>query len=299
MFNEMINLGEKIKKTRLEKGLTQAELAEGICTQASISNLESNASVPSLPILLSIGKRLNIDISELSEYAIEQNNPAIAIFKQVQNLRSQFKLKEAHDLLKKEIHFEELKTNHEKKQYYYYLGITSLLGYNKISDATYNFNLGLQLEIEPHLEFLDILITNGIGLAYVMGSEDEKALTYFEKSLIELEEFMNSEVSFHDSIEIMKIYYTTAKFYSQIGEYNKALTLCDLGISLQKNRHTNYELDRLYYEKAFNLVQLGELVGAKEYYYHAGSLSKISGNEILFKVIQKDMDTFDLGTIPY
>uniref|UniRef100_UPI00344BADDE helix-turn-helix transcriptional regulator n=2 Tax=Carnobacterium maltaromaticum TaxID=2751 RepID=UPI00344BADDE len=298
MFNDMINLGGKIKKIRLEKGLTQAELAEGICTQASISNLEKNASVPSLLILLEIGNRLNIEFSELSEYAVEQASPAVTVFKKVQNLRSQFKLKEAYNLVQ-ELDVNDLKTNHEKKQYYYYLGITSLLGYNKISDATYNFNLGLNLETEAHLEFLDILITNGIGLAYFMESEHEKALTYFEKSLTLLDAFLEQTDSSIENGEVLKIYFTSAKFYSEIGNYNKALNLCELSIALQKKLNMNYELDRLYYEKAFNLIQLGERKGAKEYYYYAGVLSKISGNEILSRVIQKDMDTFDLGTIPY
>lgn len=298
MFNDMINLGEKIKKIRLEKGLTQAELAEGICTQASISNLEKNASVPSLLILLEIGNRLNIEFSELSEYAVEQASPAVTVFKKVQNLRSQFKLKEAYSLVQ-ELDVNDLKTNHEKKQYYYYLGITSLLGYNKISDATYNFNLGLNLETETHLEFLDILITNGIGLAYFMESEHEKALTYFEKSLILLDGFLEQTDSSIENGEVLKVYFTSAKFYSEIGNYNKALSLCELSIALQKKLNMNYELDRLYYEKAFNLIQLGERKGGKEYYYYASVLSKLSDNDVLSKVIKKDMATFDLGVFPY
>ena len=294
----MINLGEKIKKIRLEKGLTQAELAEGICTQASISNLEKNVSVPSLLILLEIGNRLNIEFSELSEYAVEQASPAVTVFKKVQNLRSQFKLKEAYSLVQK-LDVNDLKTNHEKKQYYYYLGITSLLGYNKISDATYNFNLGLNLETETHLEFLDILITNGIGLAYFMESEHEKALTYFEKSLILLDGFLEQTDSSIENGEVLKVYFTSAKFYSEIGNYNKALSLCELSIALQKKLNMNYELDRLYYEKAFNLIQLGERKGGKEYYYYASVLSKLSDNDVLSKVIKKDMATFDLGVFPY
>lgn len=298
MFNDMINLGEKVKKIRLEKGLTQAELAEGICTQASISNLEKNASVPSLLILLEISNRLNIEFSELSDYLVEQSSPAVTVFKKVQNLRSQFKLKEAYSLVQ-ELDVNDLKTNHEKKQYYYYLGITSLLGYNKISDATYNFNLGLNLETETHLEFLDILITNGIGLAYFMESEHEKALTYFEKSLILLDGFLEQTDSSIENGEVLKVYFTSAKFYSEIGNYNKALNLCELSIALQKKLNMNYELDRLYYEKAFNLIQLGERKGGKEYYYYASVLSKLSDNDVLSKVIKKDMSTFDLGVFPY
>lgn len=295
----MVFLGDKIKEIRIKKGLTQADLANGICTQASISNLENNTSTPSLVILLAIGERLNIEFSELTEYALEQANPAIMVFKKVQILRSQFKLKEAHDFLIKEIKLEELKTNHEKKQYYYYLGITSLLGYNKISDAIYNFNLGSSVEVEPHLEFFDVLITNGIGLAYFMDSEDEKALTYFEKSLSELEEFTKQSFSLADSIELTKLYYTTANFYSKIEEYKKAIELCTLGINIQKLHHINYDLERLYYEKAFNLVQLGSLKEAKENYGLAAALAKMDENELVLNVIREDMKKFNLGKIPY
>ena len=294
----MINLGDKIKKTRLEKGLTQAELAEGICTQASISNLENNTSVPTLLILLEISNRLNLEFSELSEYAIEQASPAVTVFKKVQTLRSQFKLKEAYTLMQ-ELEFEDLKTNQEKKQYYYYVGITCLLGYNKISDATYNFNLGLNLETDPQLEFLDILIMNGIGLAYFMESEHEKALTYFEKSLILLEGLLEQTNSSIENGEVLKVYFTSAKFYSEIGDYKRALSLCELSISLQKKLNMNYELDRIYYEKAFNLIQLDERKRGKEYYYYASVLSKLSDNDVLSKVIKKDMLTFDLGFFPY
>lgn len=287
-------LGDKIKKIRLEHGLTQAELADGICTQASISNLENNTSTPSLMILLEIGNRLNIELNELSEYAVEQVNPIYTIFKQVQDLRSQFKLKEACDLLNKEIDVKELKTNQEKKQYHYYLGITSLLGYNKISDATYNFNLGLQLEVEPQLEFLDILITNGIGLAYFMNLEENKALTYFEKSLTGLHEFVKRTVSLDESIEITKLYYTSANFYSKIKEYNKAINLCTLGIKVQQKYHINYDLERLYYEKAFNLAQLGKLTEARENYSFAESLAKMVGNDLVVEVIQKDRKHFNI-----
>nr|WP_315527139.1 helix-turn-helix transcriptional regulator [Carnobacterium maltaromaticum] len=175
----MMLLGDLIKAKRLENGLTQAELAAGICTQASISNLEKNQRIPPLMTLLAIGNLLNLNFDELSDYAIEQENPTSDVFNRVRTLRKQFKLKEAYDLIIEELPLDKLKTYHKKKQYYYYLGITGLLGYNKIAEAHYNFNLALSSESEPNLDFYDILTINGIGLAYYFESEEEKARTYF------------------------------------------------------------------------------------------------------------------------
>ncbi len=42
--------------------MTQKELAEGICTQATISNIEKAGKVPAITLLLAIADRLDIDI---------------------------------------------------------------------------------------------------------------------------------------------------------------------------------------------------------------------------------------------
>ncbi|WP_325052396.1 helix-turn-helix domain-containing protein [Carnobacterium maltaromaticum] len=56
-------LGDVIKEKPLAKGLKQGELAEGICTQATISNLEKKSGMPNLPILIAIANRLDIEFS--------------------------------------------------------------------------------------------------------------------------------------------------------------------------------------------------------------------------------------------
>lgn len=292
----MMLLGDLIKAKRLENGLTQAELAAGICTQASISNLEKNQRIPPLMTLLAIGNRLNLNFDELSDYAIEQENPTSDVFNRVRTLRKQFKLKEAYDLIIEELPLDKLKTYHKKKQYYYYLGITGLLGYNKISEAHYNFNLALSSESEPNLDFYDILTINGIGLAYYFESEEEKARTYFEKSLVQLDQFMSQMVSLDESIEITKLYYATAKFYSEIKEYSKAVDLCSLGIQVQLDQHVNYELEMLYYEKAFNLAKLNKKSEAEECYYYAAALAKMINNTMVVETIKENIIKFQLNS---
>lgn len=292
----MMLLGDLIKAKRLENGLTQAELAAGICTQASISNLEKNQRIPPLMTLLAIGNRLNLNFDELSDYAIEQENPTSDVFNRVRTLRKQFKLKEAYDLIIEKLPLDKLKTYHKKKQYYYYLGITGLLGYNKISEAHYNFNLALSSESEPNLDFYDILTINGIGLAYYFESEEEKARTYFEKSLVQLDQFMSQMVSLDESIEITKLYYATAKFYSEIKEYSKAVDLCSLGIQVQLDQHVNYELEMLYYEKAFNLAKLNKKSEAEECYYYATALAKMINNTMVVETIKENIIKFQLNS---
>ena len=51
--------GEKIKTARKKKKLSQAELAKGICTQATISNIENKNVCDSLDIFSSVCLRLD------------------------------------------------------------------------------------------------------------------------------------------------------------------------------------------------------------------------------------------------
>ncbi|WP_010053561.1 helix-turn-helix domain-containing protein [Carnobacterium maltaromaticum] len=291
----MSTLGEIIKEKRLAKGLKQSELAEGICTQATVSNLENKSRMPTMSILLAIANRLNIEFSELSGYALTSvNSQTSRIFNKVKQLCAAYQHEVAYTLLKNEIDIKKVETAYERKKYYYYLGLTTLAGHHNFIDAHYYFNLVLSDKSDSKLDLIDVLATNGIGIAYELEDELDKALTYYEKSLVQLDELIEDLGEINDSAEITIIYFNSAKFYSHIGNYEKAVNLCTLGITLQQMKHTNYELDRLYYEKAFNLAKLDRIEEATEFYFHAASFAKLTENKIISEAIKKNMREFKL-----
>ena len=291
--------GEEIKKKRLEKGLTQKELAENICTQATVSNLENGASVPTISILLKLADRLNIEFSDIYDYTVESENGYNQLFKQVRELCSKVKHKEAYELLKSSIDFDKIDTIYDKKLYYYFMGITSLMGQESPSDAIYYFNLVLTSETDTSLDFLDVSATNGIGIAYYMQKENEKALTYFEKSLEQLDDLFTLIDTIKDSQEIAKIYYNTAKFYSEIGKYSKALNLANLGIKLLKNESLGYYLDLLLYEKAFNLMKLGKKEESERFYLFAMVMADFNDNKFAIDTIKSDISEYGIEEYKY
>ena len=63
----MKRIGLRVKKSRLSIGLTQKELAKGICAQATISHLEKGNSQPSLALIVAIYKRLGLKVDNLYE----------------------------------------------------------------------------------------------------------------------------------------------------------------------------------------------------------------------------------------
>lgn len=59
--------------TRKEKGYSQKELAQGICTQATLSRLENNGQIPTLKILIQLCNRLELPLGELFPKVGTQN----------------------------------------------------------------------------------------------------------------------------------------------------------------------------------------------------------------------------------
>src|SRR5574341_233067 len=63
-FGLILNVGDEILRLRIEKGWSQAELAERAGTkQANVSRLESGLSNPSVGFLQKIAKALDTDLS--------------------------------------------------------------------------------------------------------------------------------------------------------------------------------------------------------------------------------------------
>lgn len=287
-------IGEEVKSKRLKSGLTQSQLAENICTQATISNLENGASVPTISILLKLAKRLNIEFSNIYDYTLNNENKNNPIFKEVRELCSKVKHKEALELLETRIKFDELETIYDRKLYYYFMGITSLMSKKNSNDSIYYFNQVLDSEVERSIDFLDVSATNGIGIAYDLQNESDKALTYFDRSLDQLDELFTLIDTINESPEIAKIYYNTAKFYSKIGEYSKSVNLCNLGIRLLKNEGLSYYLDFLTYEKAFNLMKLGKKEESIRSYLHALAFVDFNDNQVIVDIIRKDVKDFSI-----
>ena len=64
MRGKAMNIQQFIEK-RKARGLSQSELAKGICTQVTVSRFEKNGQVPTLKILIQLCNRLELPLGEL------------------------------------------------------------------------------------------------------------------------------------------------------------------------------------------------------------------------------------------
>ncbi|PLS39193.1 XRE family transcriptional regulator [Carnobacterium maltaromaticum] len=294
----MKRIGLRVKKSRLANGLTQKELAKGICAQATISHLEKGNSQPSLALIVAIYKRLGLKVDNL--YAgITTKAYYTKIYAQVRTLISQQHYQESLALLTEKIKVNQLENPNEIKQYHYYYGINTLLGYHTYSDAFYHFSLTLLTKTTNQADHLDLLATNGMGVAYLLNSEPCKAHTYFKKSEQLVKQSLKTVSTLQASSEIVKIYYTLAKYYSRDKEYNKSVEFCEKGIKLQNKHQLKDYLGILYYEKGFNLKKLNRLSEAEDYLVNAFYAAKESNNQCLMDVLKNNQKNDSLDDYPY
>lgn len=279
--------GGIIKKLRKEQKLTQSDLANNICKQATISNIERKNHCNNITILGKICARLNVKLTDiLIEYS-ENNNSKI--LNEVENLCSLGKHSEALNVLENNI-----KDNNEERietellaQYYYLKGITLLIAENDIEKSIIYFHRSLNQETPDSI--YKILAKSSMGIAFSLKKEYLLAEEYYNDSVKLIDSLLEKPVNLN------KVFYNSAKLASDQMNFEKALELCNKGIDLNKLHHSTELLDFLLYEKSFNLYKINKLENSFDLYKNAMFMAKFNNNEYLQKIIKEDINNFFEG----
>lgn len=276
-------LGKKLRETRLAQNLSQTELCKGICTQATISNIEAKNHCDSLDIFVQLCTRLNANVNDFLITSKEQE--LREFLEEIEELCDVFKHKKALQLITK--YSKDLPQENEVllDKFYYYYGLTCLLGSKNFEDASYYLYRGAELKDSRNI--YNILSLNSIGAMYHLSDQLEKAKVYHDKSVKMLLEYKQKLPKAG-----YKIFYNSAYFYSKIGEHQKSIDLCLKGIELNRQNESTFCLDRLYYELAYNKQAIGE--NSSLDYVSAYTLAKHTNNDACLSAIRKNVKDFNI-----
>lgn len=289
-------LGEKVRQFRKRKGMSQKELAEGICTQATISLIEKKNKIPSMKIMMKICNRLGI---RLSEVIIENDDQLYRTFKKVDQLIRHEQLTDAAAVFEK-IRPKQLRSNTDKKQYYYYEGYLQLVLKHNPDEAIFNFGMLLNQFVKSSHDMYAILATLGTGLAYERKQSYDKAEIFVKQAVATLHAMDAQAVTLGDDDYLQNeilIYASAAQLYAKINFPQEALELIDLALQKAQNSQSLYLLDRLYAQKAANEVVLNNVQAAHDHYYVAYALSLVTRNTKLTQQIIQDMATYHIAPL--
>lgn len=284
-------LGKEVKKYRNNKKLTQAELAEGICTQVTVSKMENHDNLPTINILSKICDRLEINIEDVTSDESD-NNRLFVIFKKVDQLIIKMNHAEALEFLTTNIEEDEVEhlSSIDKKKYFYYRGYLLITTKNDIYEGAFYLDLASN-EMTTRRDLTDVLIKAARGIMYFEREDPTKAKQYFELAISDL----NAIDVGNQWREAIKTFFNTAKCYSELKEYGKAIECCDAGIKITKEHESNYMLDLLLYEKGFNLYYTTkEKSEVERLFFMAMGFGMENNNTDLIKNLKADSKEFKL-----
>lgn len=270
-------LGYSLRELRLYLGLSQSDLANGICTQALISQIEHNDVAPSAELLYHLASRLGVDINYFFNMI---ETPRLDYVSEVcRQVRRHIKNREYHTVA--EILADEesnpLFTTIKNRQFV--LWHKAICCYYIEHDAHSSFQLlneALLLTTTTSKNFsereIEILISNAI-----LHSEEKdwnNALKLFKKALYHVRFYpiINDE-----TIEI-RLYYNYSKALAACKQYDKSLSLAKEGFQLCREKQRIYLFGELSYQCGKINYLLGNNELAKTYLLTSSIIFQLDEN---------------------
>ncbi|WP_317950537.1 helix-turn-helix transcriptional regulator [Rossellomorea marisflavi] len=273
---KMEEIGKKISELRSEKNFTQMELAEGICTQASISLIEKGELEPNASILSQIARKLGVDINYFFEISSTPRLDYVnEVEKQLRALRVVYKYEEMMDYIKteeknplfyrdpnkmqlllwhKSIYAFEVEKDHPQAVSH----IQSAFHLTKNSKRAYT-----ELEME-------MILTLGV---FEYREEDfKKAIKHFNQVEEALE---GSKRIPADKSIYSRLYYHSARAHTRLGNLDHSISLATKGIDWCLEYDQLYLMPVLHYQVAYNYELMNNFEKALEFLDHSIQLFEL------------------------
>jgi transcriptional regulator with XRE-family HTH domain len=279
-------IGKKIKELRKVVGLTQGELAEGICTQALISRIEKGDIYPSATSLYQISKKLGVDVNYFFEIGL---TPRLDYVREVERQLKKLRVKLKYDEILEIVKTEEknplfLKDETNLQLLYWHKGIyvneveknkdEALILLERALSLTYNTKKAMS-ERE-----MNIMIS--MGILEFSRRNHERALEIYED--------VNAALTYNDQLSDKSIktrlLYNIARVLTRLGNYHESTRYCEEGIRWIIEEENLYGFAQLNYHIGYNL-ELEEKYGeALPYLVKAAMLFDIQYNTTLSAFIE-------------
>ncbi|OPF88871.1 transcriptional regulator [Vagococcus martis] len=275
---------ERFIEARRQKGFSQNDLAENICTQATLSRFENNSQVPNLKILIKLCERLDLPLSELFPKVGIRYTDVIETLNQAEFLLITSEYQKAKNLMET-IDICKIEDNDIVLRYHYLTGFLMVFQHAKITDILFNFDQIL-LDNGETEDIYHLLAYTGIGMVFARENDVEKAEFYFNKVLEKIYRYPIKKVE--DTWRVLNIVYQCGEFYASIHELEASNILLNYAIKICSDNHVTYYLARAAAQLAQNAIEeKKDKNDILELIYDARAYAKINRNEIKLKELKQ------------
>lgn len=279
---------EILLSARVEKGFSQEEASEGICTPETYSRIETGKRSPSLKNLEALENRLEIKQGYLIGEVWTNDFSVLELTQKLRMAVSNLDLEIWEECQKK---LEEKLDLSKKINRQYVEGYRTCLEYQqgKISEAewisqhkkTLSYTLAFEERMKAHRTGMrqgftdqEAVLLQQIALAEKIRGEKEKAVEIWK---LLLQVYGNSEVRMeHHFQEVMLIWSNLANTLPDVGKTKEGIALADQGIRMVLEKGQG-PLNMLFANRIYAMKEAGQDV-RKEQFEQAYALSEMFGD---------------------
>ncbi|QHE63212.1 helix-turn-helix domain-containing protein [Rossellomorea vietnamensis] len=279
-------IGKKIKELRKVVGLTQGELADGICTQALISRIEKGDIYPSATTLYQISKKLGVDVNYFFEIGL---TPRLDYVREVERQLKKLRVKLKYDEILEIVKTEEknplfLKDETNLQLLYWHKGIY-VNEVEKNKDEALSIlerALSLTYNKKKAMSEREMNIMISMGILEFSRRNHERALEIYED--------VNAALTYNDQLSDKSIktrlVYNIARVLTRLGNYHESTRYCEEGIRWIIEEENLYGFAQLNYHIGYNLELEEKYEEALPYLVKAATLFDIQYNTTLATFIE-------------
>jgi transcriptional regulator with XRE-family HTH domain len=283
-------IGKKIKELRKVIGLTQGELAEGICTQALVSRIEKGDIYPSAAALYQIAIKLGVDVNYFFEIGTTPRlDYVIEVEKQLRYLRTKYKFEEIIGLVKTEEKNPLFYKDKEKLQLlYWYKGIYAFevekdeeKAFSILEDAYYLTALEKKAMTEREMQILF-----SIGTIHSSLYHHDEALRYYQQ----IESSLKATEQLHDKTIKPRLFYNISRVLTRTGRYEESTGYCMDALDWCIEEELLWGLGELNYQIGYNYELVNENEKAIPYFQRSLHMFELRHDQINLSFLEEKLE---------
>ncbi|WP_294751466.1 helix-turn-helix domain-containing protein [uncultured Exiguobacterium sp.] len=279
-------IGLALRRLRKKHNLTQKDLANGICSQAEISKIESGTHSPTIELLYALSKRLQVPISAF----LDPNRQQDSLKTIDEDLLHRFRNQDFDSIYKES---QKILEQHDSSfefvllyKYYYYLCSYRLQKIDYRTCIVELQNLSADYLTSHYSPSMLIRIKSAIANLY---SENKS----YQHSINVYEEILKLNFDSDDLVtEKIRITYNFSKILLDFSKYEQALQLINEAIEESLNFKDMSVLGQLYAQKGDCLEKLGatkeQILGAYDKAYFLFELLNMNQYKKIISSIRND-----------
>lgn len=238
------HIGVNLKKYRLQKGFSQKELCEGLCSQAEVSKIENGLNSPTVELLQQLAMRLQIPITLLFQEHLKEEY--LFHFDQTLTLLVR---EEKYEEALKIINEASTDVIYETRIIKVYLKTVIELKQKLIDFRTAASILSSLIDKEDiWSSSVELFVRIKMAIANMYSEQYQFHLT--EVVYEELERKLESFQSITFLNTLLKIYYNHCQVLSNQGKYEESIQIANKGYNLCLAHNNSFLFGHFYYQLA-------------------------------------------------